>query len=183
MVLLGGCGSDDTAERPTSSGGAAVDQGAATSSTSLPDAAVDGESPDVASATPARGEFGQELDLGDDVFVTVGEPTTGGDDRGPWLVVDVEVRNASGKPVAVPVFSIACGVSDPGGIEPGGTFDTGAQVGPGAVVGGTVFLLLPGDRRDGTTPACSSPAFIRSDARNGTSPTDIPLDEELIPKA
>lgn len=136
-------------------------------------------------AASSNAVLGTAFTLGD-LSITVSKPRLGGDGGGPWIVVDVQVRNASSNAADPVNFGIVCqGATDAGGTQAGGTMNTTAGYPAGSVDHGTLNLLTTGDSRTGAkVPACGSPAAVQiaplASGPGFPGPVRVPLPSALI---
>jgi hypothetical protein len=107
---------------------------------------------------------GMSATLPDHLTVTIASLTAGGDDLGAWLTTDISITNQSPHSQPLPTLGIRCaGRSAVGGHR--------TVPSPLSLIGsvparstrdGTLFLVLPGDRRLGRgVPAWRAPAAIQ----------------------
>lgn len=134
-----------------------------------------------------QADFGEKIDLGSGLTITISDPKIGGDDLGPWLDVSARAENSGEEDESNPTLSIICeGSPEEGGWQADSTFSLADSLPSGSFNEGRVNLLAPSDGRYGEpAPDCKTPALIRitklSITINGNPKAiDIPLPDELI---
>jgi hypothetical protein len=102
--------------------------------------------------------------LPDQLTVTFTSLTPAGDDLGAWLTAEAGIDNHSAHHQHLPAIGIRCtGSPTLGGHRAvASTLSLAGSLPAHSTRHGTLFLLLPGDRRRGRgVPACQAPAIIQ----------------------
>lgn len=172
VLLIAGCSSGDGDDAASTSTTVPVASAEATSTSTVP--AVVTTSPEdapklpdayIAEAIP-EGVFGEPVDLGNGVTITVSEPSVAHDREHPWVEVDVRATNAAGGPATTaPGVQLVCsGLSKGGGNLTTESYPAGQPLAAGAEATGTAQLVIPGDGGYGDPQRCLFPAYVRIDA-------------------